>query len=372
MPLVDASMENLPVEVMVDILSRLPVKTIIQCKCVCKKWLDLVSDSYFADFQLSRSPAGIMIYHDSDHNKENTGYHKSGIWVEVEDKPDHHNLPHNRVMSLDLNLPGIIHPVGSLNGLICLWQYNRKTSNTYICNPITREYMILPKQKYHRKEIYADVTYGFGVSSVAREYKVIRILQKSLSPAEVYTLGTGQWRSLGHVPYWFTGRCGQFLNGHAHWTIRDQDSSKKICALDFDKETFELFPSPPPEEAFIYFDCLGVVRGCLCRCDTYYSKFTVWVMKEYGVKKSWHKEFVIERCMDPNLDLLRVEPLYPIEGFEDGTILMASYQNKVFVYCPQRKTIVDREVFGGYFYGLSYHPSFLRLHNFENGRVQLF
>jgi len=144
-------MEDLPVPVMIDILSRLPVKTIIHCKCVCKKWLDLVSDSYFANLHLLRSPAGFMIHHTLV--KGTTSYHEPGIlkWVEIKDKLDHQYLQHDPVMSLDLNLSPIFQysrvlSVGSVNGLICLWQHGFKTDNYFICNPITREYMILPRQ----------------------------------------------------------------------------------------------------------------------------------------------------------------------------------------------------------------------------------
>lgn len=64
--------------------------------------------------------------------------------------------------------------------------------------------------------------------------------------------------------------------------------------------------------------------------------------------------------------------MHIIAGLKDGTILMASYKDKVFAYCPQRKTIVDMEIFDRYFNGLPYRPSFHRLHNFENERVRFF
>ncbi|CAH1444715.1 unnamed protein product [Lactuca virosa] len=129
-------MEDLPVPVMSDILSRLPVKTIIQCKCVCKKWLDLVSDSYFANLHLSRSPASLMIHHSSEINE------RAGIlkWVELENKVNHHNLQHDPAMSLDLNLAPIFQDaqilvVGSVNGLLCLWN-GLNSDNYFICNPV--------------------------------------------------------------------------------------------------------------------------------------------------------------------------------------------------------------------------------------------
>ncbi|KAG5254949.1 F-box associated domain, type [Salix suchowensis] len=48
-------------DLMIDILSRLPVKTILSFMCVCKTWLRLISDKDFATHHLSRSPPGILI-----------------------------------------------------------------------------------------------------------------------------------------------------------------------------------------------------------------------------------------------------------------------------------------------------------------------
>ncbi|CAI9303939.1 unnamed protein product [Lactuca saligna] len=391
MSLLDPSMEDLPVYITADILSRLPVKTIIHCKCVCKKWLDLVSDSYFANLHLQRSPSSLMIHHNPE--KEIAIYYRTGIlkWLEVEDELHHHHLHHDPVMSLDLNLAPIfqesqIHPVGSVDGLLCLWQFGTENDNTYICNPITREYMILPNQQSHR-EYFAIVMCCFGVGSLKNEYKVIRIFQgdiptnpNSSSPpilleGEIYTIGTGLWRNLSIIPYWISNFNGIFLNGHAHWIVIDQDSPEKLCAFDFDKETFELFPSPPVEiveESRIHFYSLAVLKGCLCQSDTFDSQFTIWVMKEYGIKKSWRKEVIIRQSISPDLDWLMREPVYVIGGLNDGTILMVYDEEKLLEYSPLTRTIDDTEIFHPYFTGIAYRPSFLKLQNFKIERVRVF
>ncbi|KAI3945950.1 hypothetical protein MKW92_010741, partial [Papaver armeniacum] len=43
-------------EIVYEIISRLPVKTLMRFKCVCKRWLSLIiDDTYFIDLHLSRS-----------------------------------------------------------------------------------------------------------------------------------------------------------------------------------------------------------------------------------------------------------------------------------------------------------------------------
>ena len=77
-------------------------------------------------------------------------------WMEFRGDLDNTHLHHDIVMSINLNLKPTfrnsnVRQVGSVNGLVCLWQYQNNNDNTHICNPITREYMILPRQKYYKK-----------------------------------------------------------------------------------------------------------------------------------------------------------------------------------------------------------------------------
>ncbi|KAK8652658.1 hypothetical protein V6N13_126684 [Hibiscus sabdariffa] len=48
-------METFPRDVVVNILSRLPVKYLVQLKCVCKAWQSLISDPYFVKLQLAHN-----------------------------------------------------------------------------------------------------------------------------------------------------------------------------------------------------------------------------------------------------------------------------------------------------------------------------
>ncbi|KAJ9536592.1 hypothetical protein OSB04_un000241 [Centaurea solstitialis] len=340
-------MEDLPAELTIDILSRLPVKTVINCKHVCKKWWNLVSDILFVNLHLSRSPTGLIIHHHLDICMpwdlifpNNPGTLKL---VEIEDKVDRHRLHTDPPMSLDLSLPPNLHNtvirhIGSVNGLICLRQSSLKHDlyDTYICNPVTREYMLLPRQRSQTHNFLRDV-YGFGVSSLTGEYKVIRTFQAEVVrnggkparvlEAEVYTLGTGQWRSLGPVSvnYWldaFHRFDGLFLNNHCHWIVLDVENTyENICTFDFNKETFQSFPSPPFEfvqQKRYKRQSLAILKGCLCKLDTYDSELTIWVMKEHGIKNSWHKEVVIRREICVDLKWPSYKPIHLIAGLKDG------------------------------------------------------
>ncbi|KAJ9536574.1 hypothetical protein OSB04_un000223 [Centaurea solstitialis] len=274
-----------------------------------------------------------------------------------------------------------MHQVGSVNGLICLWHYGYEVDNTYICNPVTREYMILPRQRFQKMV----VVYGFGVSSLTGEYKVVRAFQRdkgikksrsSVLEAEVYTLGTGQWRSLPPVPVTylintFGQFCGPFLNNHWHWFVNDNVDAhvNKICTFDLDKETFQSFPSPPVKEnRYTYRQSLAILKGCLCILDTYNSELTIWVMKNYGINNSWCKQVVNRTIQWPQFQ--PDDHIHLIAGLKDGSFFMV-FENKVCVFHPRRKTIEDTKFFELLSSGCAYSPSFLNLRSFESERILL-
>ncbi|KAI3755609.1 hypothetical protein L1987_55413 [Smallanthus sonchifolius] len=272
----------LPVNIISDILLRLPVKTVISCKCVCKKWRDLVSDPYFAHLHHSRSPQCLMIYNGWTANLVDIGHAVD----------DYERLTLTHVKSLNLNLSTAVlanRPLvqlGSVNGLIFVCH---RCTPLFIFNPVFGEYMIIPKPRISH---FLSLSYGFGVST-AGEYKVIRICGEifpqnepeedegyifdiDIVEVDVYTIGTGRWRSLGRTPLNLRRvvQHGMFLNGHVYWISEGQ-----IYDFDLTTETFELFPSPPGDNEESK-QMLGVLNGNLSRFSWSSLGFTVWVMKE--------------------------------------------------------------------------------------------
>ncbi|AES98950.1 putative F-box domain-containing protein [Medicago truncatula] len=55
------SFADLPFPIATDILLRLPIKSVIICKCVCRTWNTVISDPHFAKVHFERSPYGFLI-----------------------------------------------------------------------------------------------------------------------------------------------------------------------------------------------------------------------------------------------------------------------------------------------------------------------
>ncbi|XP_071712457.1 F-box protein CPR1-like [Rutidosis leptorrhynchoides] len=358
----NTSIHNLSDNHIIDILLRLPVKTIVCCKCVCREWLNIITDSYFIKLHLSNSPECFMVL-----DKEFRTRTTSLKLVDVHEEHVHNHLYH---MSLDLNLAPVFQNAqlsaeGSVNGLICLSSSNHTIKKTYICNPITREYMILPKSINDTR----DGIYGFGVSLLTADYKVMRVYRRYTTHGpcplytEIYTLGTGQWRCLGPVTYSVYDYSGMFLNYHAHWNFYDrQDKLEKI--------NLRRFPLCL-ERDYNVRGMLEVLKGCLCY--SYYTHNNVdvlfWVMKEYGNNNSWQKEVLIKESICPFIGYSSNLACFPIGSLNDGSI---SPVYGLFYYGPRELLVYNPKKQFFFVSAFNYRPSFMKLQNFESESVHKF
>ncbi|KAL5861796.1 hypothetical protein ACOSQ4_003092 [Xanthoceras sorbifolium] len=310
-------MEILPREIVLDILSRLPITSLVQFKFVCRGWRALAEDPVLANLQLftkAEDQNPCLILHCDfpirnelyfiDFSAQETGC-CSGENSEKKKVKKFHTPFQDRMPEFDV--------VGSCNGLLCLSDslYN---DAIYIYNPFTRDYLELPKSLQYPDQ---EVVFGFGFHPRTKDYKVIKIVyyrktcgstssssnQRARrviyprSDVQIYTLGSPAWRSLGKVSYQFVRRPAEALvNGRLHWVTRPRRYSpaRRIVSLDIADEQLREVPKP---------DCgglnrcnfhLAVLRGCISAA-VYgnYGKLEIWVMKEYDVKESWVKEFNI-------------------------------------------------------------------------------
>ncbi|KEH34218.1 putative F-box domain-containing protein [Medicago truncatula] len=55
------SFADLPFPIATDVLLRLPIKSVLVCKCVCRTWNTVISDPHFAKVHFERSPYGFLI-----------------------------------------------------------------------------------------------------------------------------------------------------------------------------------------------------------------------------------------------------------------------------------------------------------------------
>lgn len=363
-----STMESLPREIALDILSRLPITSLIQVKWVCRSWRSLAQDPLLATMHFSRMndyDPGLVLH--CDLPLQNHLYYL------------HLSSPDIVITRLRVPMISEFAVVGSCNGLLCLWHSLFK-DKCYIYNPFTRDFKELPVPEQFPTQ--TRVTLGFGFHPGTKEYKVVRIVyyrnedevsnfqvrRYSLpeSEVQVLTLGNGMstWRSKGRTSYQLLGshpyQSQVLLNGRLHWlTCRHRHQSRRqLVSFDLADEQFQEVPTPNHGIFGRYFSHLAILRGCLAAITQGFRQLNIWVMKEYGVKESWVKEFSIGAHLPRHLDLNQAPFIYvpecPINWsqaralcfFKNGELLL-EYKRRSLVSCDPTSGAFKEISFGG-------------------------
>ncbi|KAF9669603.1 hypothetical protein SADUNF_Sadunf14G0124600 [Salix dunnii] len=362
-------MELLPREIANDILSRLPITSLVQFKCVCRAWRALVQDPQLVNLYLTFSTLvtdhPCLILHCDFPIRNNLYFVDFAAHEEEKEKVKTIRAPFSSVMPE-------FEVVGSCNGLLCLSNslYN---DSLFIYNPFTGRYKELPKSFQYPDQ---EVVFGFGFNAKTKEYKVIRIVYYrnrhggyprsrrviySLSEVQILTIGCPEWRSLGKVSYRLVRRTsGALVNGRLHWISRPcrNRPARRLVSFDLTDEQFREVPKP---------DCGGlnrcndlvVLRGCLSAsvyCN--YRRLEIWVMKEYNVKESWVKEYNIGPYLPKGLKQKPVRPPKIWKNDSNGRVvgalcvlkngeILLEYKNRaLFSYDPENGKFKDVELKG--------------------------
>ncbi|XVF39340.1 hypothetical protein PTKIN_Ptkin01aG0026800 [Pterospermum kingtungense] len=293
------SNQVIPQDTVLDILSSLPVKSLVRFQSVSKEWLSYISDPYFIKLHLKQS-----LKTRNSLNKilaESDKLLSLGFASVILDIPKELNRAEHNPVEI----------AGSCNGILCLLNRSQTHGSTVMWNISTGEYKVLPGEPmkpYARDDVYRRIFYGFGYDSFNDDYKLLRIVQdESLdfpqnilftTEVKVYNLKTNSWRSCEQIPnYYLMNYWGmeyyKFVCGALHllgtkeltrWPLR----ARVIIAFDVASEKHH--PIELPNDMKPYDNIvLGALRDCLCAIISNSSDFKVniWVMKDYGVKESW-------------------------------------------------------------------------------------
>ncbi|OMO98374.1 hypothetical protein COLO4_13967 [Corchorus olitorius] len=371
---------DLPTGVVIEILSWLPLKSVFNCRCVCKTWLQIISDPHFAKLHLSRSAISILI-HGRDPLVERRYLRLYQIvkaldsgFIRIEEM----------VFGPRLNLPEyspMISLVNSCNGLVCLHEFYERDL-LYVCNPVLGEFITIKVPEEDNRD---GIAFCFGFSAKTNQYKVLQTfcVNGEEPKAEVYTIGTGSWRSLGNAPISIVdqGWCfDAYLHGAFHWVTYSDDGNSKdqIVCFDFEKDMFGEVP-------FFRFPCgrarvttlkLGVIEDCLSVCgypDHGSNHFEIWVMKDYGVKESWTMQFRIKHEGFHGYGAF-CDWFYPLILLKNGRMLMSYGDDLVVCYNNKKKRSRATEIFCtvdgdsiGSFDTVAYTPCFISLKDVAKG-----
>ncbi|KAL0363150.1 UNVERIFIED_CONTAM: F-box protein CPR1 [Sesamum calycinum] len=300
-------MLNLPQEIVTDILSRLPVKSLLRFRCVSKPWRSLIDSKDFVKLHLHQSTET-----------------NSNRCLLIEDTLlDIFAVDLDSFERLDLGL---------------CW------------NPSTRKLKELPPTPLESPgdvKVYVNELYGFGYDSKSDDYKVVRVTevgdgqdgQYLYSETKIYSLKSNSWTRVDNYPHILpSGKrvWGVYLNDALHTVVKHCHHCESIMAFDLGTAKHHELPRPDLTGENIGVASVEVMGGYLTVLVPRKMNISeIWVMKEYGVKESWTKLL----CFVPPI----AEPymnLTPLAYLKKGDEVLLNYDGRCLLAYSLRKRAV--------------------------------
>ncbi|KAL0331302.1 UNVERIFIED_CONTAM: F-box protein [Sesamum angustifolium] len=327
------SLPELPPDILAEIFSRLPIKTLFACRSVCKTFLNLTFSNPPVNFLRSSDTAQNLIIQFGDLHKPATSIHLvdseldtsfvSGerVFLKPMFQIPKYPVMYSKKCRLHAGDENKFVLVNSCNGLLYFAERG-VCERSFVCNP-TVEYVTLLEinEQNNERQLMMGSWQEFW--------------------AQVHVIGSDSWRYLEDKPlseYLSWDTCSVFLNGTVNWLCKYPELSKFIIFFDFQKEKFgEILPPPSfgiDQRLSKQSMSIGVLGGYLCVTDDT-PHFDIWVMKEYGCQKSWTKEYIIDTTI-PTGEPLR-GPFRPLYMLRDGKILMIWLERALVCYDPKNK-----------------------------------
>ncbi|XP_060180350.1 F-box/kelch-repeat protein At3g23880-like [Lycium barbarum] len=318
----------LPDEIIIEILLRLPVKSILKFRCVSKYWLSLLSSSHFVKAQIKFSIKDC----------KNVNFRlvvvasASGlvgkmcsIYSIVCEKSSFVN-----VAKIDYPLKppfGSAKFLGSCNGLICLTAMSFKLM---LWNPCTGNYKEF-QDSFVKSAVSRYIRYGFGYDAINDDYKVVKIFSfpkdegKYENMVKIYSLRSNSWKmSESFSGGYINAQSGVILNEALHWEVshcRGSGAHSEIMTFDLATETYGVMELPSCGDGNVSWT-LNVLGGRLVACCNFYlDKTDMWVMKEYGVEKSWTK---LVSLSSPSGRMGYISPLFVSENGDEVLVKLGT------------------------------------------------
>ncbi|XP_018475413.1 F-box protein At1g30790-like [Raphanus sativus] len=131
---------NIPLDLVLDILSRLPAKPILRFQAVSKLWFSIIRSKYFVDTFLTRSKTRPRLLLTFKHS----GSRKRFIFSAPE--PEDGKIYSTVMARHDMTISDLVYDIESrpLNGLVCC----ARGSSIAVCNPTTRQIVKLPDEHF--------------------------------------------------------------------------------------------------------------------------------------------------------------------------------------------------------------------------------
>ncbi|KAM7492629.1 hypothetical protein LguiA_035550 [Lonicera macranthoides] len=274
------------------VFMRLPIKSLLRCKSVCKAWNRILCDPEFIRMHFNRQHLHKLLIRIPG-NK----YYS----VDCEEA-----ISSNGADAVKLNFPPDAYSptpqlLGSYNGLVCIaidhdsFDLGKKL---LLWNPSTRESNFVPDPNPYIRFYHL---LGFAYDSTLDDYKIVRIIHtRQTCRVDMYSLKNNSWKIVKDVP---PNGCefklcsdthphGFEANGFIYWLVYARSKVLSNCLIVgfcLRDDKFTVLPLPHDCGQFVSDMDLRALGGCLAAFQSHYGdEFVVWTTKEPG-KIKWDR-----------------------------------------------------------------------------------
>ncbi|KAK1261471.1 F-box protein [Acorus gramineus] len=268
------SYPNLHEDILIEILSKLPIKNLFQLRCVSKQWHDPI---FQASRRLTTLPTSGLFYPVGGH------YRYARLLDETDD--------YDALTDVDLGFFGEpMRIIDSRNGLLLCIPTVGSEFAYRVCNPMTKKWLTLPKPSklMQAQPINSPVTVELAFDPHASRH--FRVIHHAPPDLEIFSSETGRWVTVrAHVP---AARArGVLADGALHVLV-----AREHILLRFDVETGERWVIELPDAAGACLDvCLGESGGAgvVHYASHDGSRLTVWALKGWRTSE-WVERLAVE------------------------------------------------------------------------------
>ncbi|XP_028803145.1 F-box protein At3g07870-like [Neltuma alba] len=360
---------RLPRELVLEIFSKLPVSSLLNVMYVCRSWRSLAQDPSIAPHLSGITKNNQCLIFHCD-----TPIRSQVCLADFISSPGNIQKVTNLLPIFTSSMPEF-DVVASWDGVLCLFD-SLFGDKLYLYNPFTNFFKQFPQPVKHPNQ---ESVIGFGFVQKTQEFKVVQVI--SINPFKDYpretappcsrtlilSLGSSKWRDIGEVEYHFVQCTSQILvNGRLHWVTQPRKRGRNrwsaLVSFDLTNEVYEHVPIPYSETLKKYEFHLLVIKGCLsaafyCRR----GRLEIWVMKNYGVKESWIKEFSIRNHVPKGLKenyeldfwgvkflktVSRAKSVRAVCVLDNGEILLEFKGKALATYDPTKRKFKDLQIQG--------------------------
>uniref|UniRef100_J3NBM7 F-box domain-containing protein n=1 Tax=Oryza brachyantha TaxID=4533 RepID=J3NBM7_ORYBR len=244
-----STLPYIPDDVMFNIVLRLPSRSLIRFKYVCKAWHAIISSQFFVHAHLEQSklkPSSVLMapgFYKKHRNGQNFAFLMGLYKYQGNNIMQHlHDFPYDFPQVLDT----WSHPV-HCNGLLFVSDMKDKM---LIYNPSTTEVVSLPNGS---PNLYKGRGHGFGDNHNKR-YKVTRVYYQRdyetlllTCKCEVLTLRTNAWRQMEDPPYPIGSPV--YVKGAIYWmvsrtSLHPEPPNNTLVQFCLTEERFSLLSRP--------------------------------------------------------------------------------------------------------------------------------